>query len=558
MIIRGLLICILLSGLTATGQSARWVGFTDKGPQAAERLQAPHTFLSEAALARRARWNLAVEPRDLPLYDGYLDALRQVAAAPMARSRWLNGVVLPESGTDWQAVAALPFVKEVRSLWGHPGQMAEAAPPAPFDTLAYGRAREQLTMLGLDQLHTAQHLGQGIRMAVLDAGFPGVDTLAGFDSLRSRGGILGTYDFVDDTTWAYGGASHGTRVLSTIATYLPGEMLGAAPQANVYLFRTEDARREMQIEEFNWVEAVEMADSLGVDIIHSSLGYNEFQDSPGYQYEDLDGDKAIVTKAADWAAARGILVVTSAGNQGRSSWRYITAPCDADSALCVGSVTRWRDHSNFSSYGPSADGRIKPDVVAMGTGATTLGPTPRLQLSNGTSFAAPIVAGMAACLMQAHPDRSNMEIIQAIRLSADQAGLPDDTYGYGIPDARQADSLLSQPGDIFSLTVAQRDKPRRGREALMEQPKPVSSAELQAFPTHWEEKMLVLELPAADFRLGEVTVRRGNQLVILPTGAMVREGTRLRFDAEAWLPGKYLIEVSSPQGRSLVEVTVAP
>ncbi|MDP5170596.1 MAG: S8 family serine peptidase [Bacteroidia bacterium] len=539
-----ILVLTCLSTSSAFSQSLFWVSFTDKGTAISERLADPAAFLGSEAIRRRQMYGIEITTQDLPVCADYLFSVKGHAQQVLMFSRWFNAALIKAQPSELHELRALSFVKSVKEISGAPGQIAEIKELAQAES--FGKADVQNRMINIPEMHSKGWNGAGIRMAILDAGFPGVDTLSGFDSLRKRNGIVATYDFVDDTSYVYGAASHGTRVLSTIAAYLPGEIIGSAPGVDVMLFRTEDARRELQVEEFYWLAAVEMADSLGVDIIHSSLGYNAFQDSPGYQYEDLNGDRAIVTRAGDWAAARGILVVTSAGNEGNKSWHYLTAPCDGDSILCVGSVTRWRDLSDFSSVGPSADGRIKPDVVAMGTAAATYGPAPRVQLSNGTSFAAPIVAGLSACLWQAHRSSSNMEILQAIRLSADQAGLPDSEVGYGIPNVMQADSLLSTEVDLFSLTIAQRQKPVRGREAMEARSAAAAShASSGLVSWRWDANTIIIVLPSENIQVSKVSIKKGDLTVLSNPDQMSRTGKEIRLNTERWLPGEYEITIDA-------------
>lgn len=541
--------------VSLSGQTYLWITFTDKGAAIETRLVEPDQFLSAEAIARRQLHGIEISPSDFPVESEYVSQVLSFNTSKIMTSRWMNAMLVEGSMTAIPGIRQLPFVKSVQLIGNSFGGITSVDFSSDSE-MNYGQASTQLEMLNLPAFHAKGHMGQGMRMAILDAGFPGADTLAVFDSLRARGGILATYDFVEDTAWAYHSSAHGTKVLSTIASYLPGKVVGTAPMVDVMLFRTEDARRELQIEEFYWLEAVEMADSLGVDIIHSSLGYNHFQDSPGYEYNDLDGDKAIVTKAADWAAAKGILVITSAGNEGNKSWKYITAPCDGDSILCVGSVTRWYDRSGFSSVGPSADGRIKPDVVAMGTAATTVGPTPRVQLSNGTSFAAPMVAGFAACVWQANRQKSNMQMIDAIRLSSDQAGLPDSDYGYGIPNAIQADSLLRSGQDLSSLTIVQVRKPARGRAAIEAAQAAVPLELEETMSWNWEAYSIMLTLPSPDLQVRRIVVKRGNEFVTTHPNTIRRAGDKVRIDTERWLPGTYQVTVEAIGYKETISVDV--
>ena len=326
----------------------------------------------------------------------------------------------------------------------------------------YGRAYHQADMLGTTELHNAGYRGQGMTIAVLDAGFPAVNSISAFSHLFQNNSIKGTFDFVLKQENVYGANSHGTAVLSTMAAYEPGKMIGTAYEANYLLLRTEDAATEHNIEEINWLLAAEYADSAGADVINSSLGYSTF-DAPSrsYTYTEMDGNTALVAKAADIAAAVGILVVTSAGNEGNSSWRYISSPADADSVLSVGAVDSLGMKASFSSFGPSADGQIKPDVVAMGQQVYILTTAGNVAKSNGTSFSGPIVAGFAASLWQANPSRTNYEMVQLLRQSGSQAANPDNSLGYGIPNySRTVTSLLKFPArDKVLITNPVSDKP---------------------------------------------------------------------------------------------------
>jgi len=251
---------------------------------------------------------------------------------------------------------------------------------------------------------------------------------------------LGTWDFVANEASVNEDNVHGMSCLSTIAANLPGLFVGTAPKSSFYLYRTEDISGEYPIEEQNWVAAAEKADSLGVDVFSVSLGYTTFDNSSfNHDYTDMNGNTTIISKGCDLAAKKGILVVVAAGNEGNGAWKYITAPADADSVLAVGAVNTARQVAGFSSYGPSSDGQIKPDVAAVGQGAVianqnTGGPV----FNNGTSYACPIMAGIVSCLWQAFPEVNNMTIIDEVRKSSDRANMPDDRTGYGVPNAKKA------------------------------------------------------------------------------------------------------------------------
>ncbi|MEL6133168.1 MAG: S8 family serine peptidase, partial [Bacteroidota bacterium] len=388
--------------------------------------------------------------------------------------------------------------------------------------------------------------GKGVRVAVFDAGFPGTDTIEVFQKMREEDRLIATYDFVDNDPFVFHKSSHGTQVLSTIAAYLPGKMIGTAPDASFVLCRTENSGSERHVEEYNFLKAVEFADSVGVDIIHASLGYTAFDPGEGdYTYEDMDGNTAITTKAVDMAAARGILVTISAGNEGSSKWHYIAAPCDADTVLCVGSVDKYTKHSRFSSYGPTYDGRIKPDVVALGTRTTLASPSGTLTAGNGTSYAGPLMAGFVACLKQAHPERSHTEIIQAVRLSGDQAWNPDSAYGYGVPNALVADEYLSSEKDLMKVVVEAGEMPRRGRKptaaiastAVKYTSNPVSTVEVKG-------KKLIIRT-GNDATISTLKVMKGSQQVVIPEKNKKVKSTSAKIKTKYWLAGDYYITIKT-------------
>ena len=280
-------------------------------------------------------------------------------------------------------------------------------------------------------------------IAVLDAGFYQVDAMNVFDSLWLNGQILGTRDFVMPGNNVFNESTHGMMVLSTMGANIQGQMVGTAPKANYWLLRTEDATSENLIEEDNWAAGAEFADSIGVDLINSSLGYTTFDDAAmSHSYQDMDGRTTRVSQAATIAARKGILVVNSAGNSGGGWWKYIGAPADADSIITVGAVNNMGNYAAFSSIGPSYDNRIKPTVAALGEGSV-IATGGGVSTGNGTSFASPIICGMTACLWQAFPQKTNQDIIEAIRLSASQYYTPDSLLGYGIPNYPVAAILLS-------------------------------------------------------------------------------------------------------------------
>ena len=302
-------------------------------------------------------------------------------------------------------------------------------------------------------LHDMGYAGQGMVIAVLDAGFMNADNLSVFDYLWDNDRILGYKDFVDPLNPnIFSSHTHGTSVLSTMGGNLPGELVGTAPEASFYLLRSEDGGSEYLIEELNWVSAAEYADSVGADVINSSLGYTEFDDpSQNHTYEDMDGNTTPITIGADLAASKGILVVNSAGNSGGSSWQYIGAPADGDSVFSIGAVDGSGNYVSFSSTGPTYDGRIKPNVVAQGQGSAIINAySGDVSFGSGTSFSSPITAGMVTCLWQAHPGARNTEIMEAVQQSGTLANNPSYQLGYGIPDYMVAHDLVTDSGAEYT------------------------------------------------------------------------------------------------------------
>lgn len=319
----------------------------------------------------------------------------------------------------------------------------------------YGKTKDQIEILNMDCLHQRGFTGKGVTIAHFDDGYDGFDKLKAFEYSTVNNYLKGAYDFQFDKSLAWAGnGSHGTNTISIVHGYLPGEYIGIAYDANLLLARTEYTPTETHKEELNWKYAVDWAIENNADIITSSLQYNTFDKGEGdYDYKkDLDGNTSIIANAADYAASKGIIVVTIQGNFGSSDWYYLATPGDADSVITVGAVGPDGVKAGFSSFGPSADGQVKPDVMAQGYQTTVIDPNGTIRKGNGTSFAGPAIAGLIACLKQAHPNRTNMEIITAVRQSADRYTKPDVSggYGYGIPDACKADDILREMDEGFA------------------------------------------------------------------------------------------------------------
>ncbi|MCC9135288.1 S8 family serine peptidase [Pontibacter silvestris] len=440
----------------------RLIYFTDK-VNTPYSITEPEQFLSSKAIERRSRQNIAVTARDLPVDPAYVAAIKQLGVEVWYTSRWFNAAVIQCIDEQLHQVEALPYVRSSRTLNSvlYPQQARESslrlkteqefasAAAAELDSSDYSQAFHQLNMLGALDLQTAGYRGEGMTIAVLDTGFPAVNTITAFSHLFGNNQLKGTFDFVLKQQDVFTGNSHGTSVLSTMAAYAPGELIGTAYKANYLLFKTEDVTSEQQMEEINWLLAAEFADSAGADVLNSSLGYTTF-DSPSvsYTYDQLNGYEALVTKAADFAAAVGMLVVVSAGNDGNKSWRYVSAPADADSVLTVGAVDSLGIRASFSSFGPTADGRIKPDVVALGTRVAVLNALGIVIRSNGTSFSGPVIAGFATGIWQAYPQKTNTEIIELLKQSGSNATSPDNAIGYGVPSYTR----MQAPAGLFAAS----------------------------------------------------------------------------------------------------------
>lgn len=453
-------ISALFLSLSAIGQSAYkniapdtyLVRFTNKNDNGYS-VEKPEEFLSQRAIERRQRYNISITEQDLPVTQTYVDSLEALGFEIYAVSKWFNhAVIYSKDTTLLETITPLSFVRnDIDSL----PKVKATYKPLSFEkkeikiktenktVFAYGSGESQIGMLNGHYLHNRGFQGQGMLIGVLDAGFYHADELPAFDSLFANDQIVGIRDCVARDGEVFSDGSHGMQVLSTMGGNFPEKLVGTAPKANYLLVRTEDGDTEYLVEEYYWITGAEFADSMGVDVINTSLGYTAFDDGVNsHAYEDLNGNTAPISIASDIAASKGMLLVTSAGNEGNDEWRHISAPADADSVLTVGSVTSSEKISGFSSRGPSADDRIKPDVMAQGSFAFVQGTGGGITFSFGTSFSGPIMAGAVASLWQAFPDFSAQEIIAVVKLSGSQSDKPDNDYGYGIPDLAYAYEYL--------------------------------------------------------------------------------------------------------------------
>lgn len=410
----------------------------------------PEKFLSAKSIERRKRMGLSVDEYDLPITPDYLKKIGATGAQILNCSKWNNTVQVSLSDTTGNILSslrALPFVKEVQLVYVAPDSVEYDDPKHRLDIVSnnldtctdspseYGFALPQAEQLNIPALHARGFRGNGMTIAVLDGGFHNADTIAPLRHAK----VLGTRNFVRPDRSVYEEHAHGMMVLSCIAPDVKNSIIGTAPEANFYLFVSEDTWFEYRGEEDNWCAALEYADSLGVDIVTSSLGYTHF-DTPEakLEYSWLDGAHELNSRSASLAASRGILLCNSAGNEGDETWKKIGFPADAKDILTVGAVDSKRVNTTFSSVGYSADHRIKPDCMAMGGRTTVLDTSGEISHANGTSFSCPVMAGAVTCLYQAFPNKRPADIIEAIHQAGHNAEHPDEIFGYGIPDMMKA------------------------------------------------------------------------------------------------------------------------
>ncbi len=446
-----------------------WVQFTDK-KNSPYSINQPESFLSKKAIERRAKFGITITEEDFPVNPDYLKKVNSTGVQVLNTSRWLNGVSIQTADNDViKKLMALPFVKSIDKVGLYDnkdnsrleylmemlmavgeeepettdGTMQPGVELTPYNKDFYGKGFNQIEMLNGAEMHRLGFTGKGVTIAVLDGGFMNVNKIKTFQHLYTNGQLLGTWDFVRQDSNVYDDNNHGMNVLSCMAAQTPGKMVGTAPEASYWLLRTEDANTEYLIEEYNWVSGAEFADSAGVDIINSSLGYSAFDDnSTSHKYSQLDGKTSVASRAASIAAKKGIVVCNAAGNEGNDDWTYIGAPADADGIITVGGVNADSTFADFSSYGPTADGRLKPEVTAQATQAYVATVADVFVPNQGTSFASPILCGMVACLRQANPNKTVQEIITALQLSGHRFANPDTAFGNGIPNFIKANRYL--------------------------------------------------------------------------------------------------------------------
>lgn len=413
-------------------------------PQASYSFGAPEEFLLQRAIDRRIKEGVAVDSTDLPVSEKYQNMVTSMVEKVNYHSKWMNASVVVATQEQITEVANLPFIEKVELVAKGFNSTDQNGKKESFRipiNLKVGSNKSyaydfQNDILGIPDMHEEGFTGAGVMIAVFDAGFLHADKISGMDHLFEQDQILATKDFVDpDSDDVFRLDGHGTASLSLLAAYEESKLVSGAYDAQYILCITEDVSSEFRIEEYNWIRAAEFSDSLGVDIINSSLGYNLFDDPEmDYRKEDMDGKTAVVTIGASMAANKGILVISSAGNEGNGSWQTLTAPADADGVIAVGSVTNSLVRSSFSSVGPTFDGRLKPDLVAFGSGVTLWQWVESPNSSSGTSFTSPQIAALAAGLWQARPEWTREQLIKNLLNSGNMADSPDVELGYGIPN----------------------------------------------------------------------------------------------------------------------------
>lgn len=439
-------VVLFFSSFNLGAQEYYWIAFSDKNITQFS-LSSPGDYLSERAIQRRIKQNIAIDSLDLPVNQNYIKDVINLGARLIHSSKWLNGITVKAETESFNIkVAKLPFVKEVQLTKTTSTKSAiqkfeetSGIESIPIDASLYGPSVYQTSILNGQFLHNQNYRGQGMQIAVLDGGFLNVDKYEAFDSLWANNQILGTKDFVDPTADFYSTNYHGMSVLSCMGGNVPGKLIGTATKASYWMIRSEDTDSEFLIEEDNWVAAAEFADSVGVDIINSSLGYTQFDDATmNHSYSEIDGKTTRVTRGANIAASRGMLVFASAGNEGNKTWKYLVAPSDGEKVIGVGAVNKDSIPASFTSYGPAYGGKIKPNVSAVGWNTYLQKSDGSFGYSNGTSFSSPVMAGMAASYWQSVSHVPAAEIKKTIEKFSHLYSNPDAQLGFGVPDFRKA------------------------------------------------------------------------------------------------------------------------
>lgn len=450
-IVLGILIALTLNLANAQTFKKFWVKLNNKNGTP-HSVSTPTTFLTQKSIDRRTNQSIAINESDLPVDPAYITAIDNITdVRVLYASKWMNAIAVEITNTNvgaiqtaTNAINSQSFVvntnptNKFKIVLGKVDEMQQTPSlQAKANTIVqyYGVGYWQAEQLNAVCMHGYGYRGQGMTIAVLDAGFNKVDQLNAFDSLFARNGVLGTRDFVAGGNSVYEDNTHGMMVLSCMAACIPSVMVGTAPEANYWLLRTEEAANETPSEEYNWIRGAEFADSVGADILTTSLGYTTFDNAAfNHTYSGLNGKTYPMSIAATMAVRKGMFVLNSAGNDGQGAWQFIGVPADADSICTVGAIDSAGVYANFSSKGPTSDGRRKPDLVAKGASAWVANTGDGFNSGNGTSFSCPILAGAVACFWQRHNTFKVMKVLDTLRKTASNSGAPNNFIGWGRPN----------------------------------------------------------------------------------------------------------------------------
>lgn len=486
-------------------------------------LNNPSTYLSIRAIEKKALQNITLDSTDLPVSQNYIDALKAEGAEIIYTTKWLNAVCIKATPSVYTAISALPFVTTgapMLKIAGSPNTQTLTG------TTTINYASNYSDFLGITQMHEKGIKGNGVLIAITDAGFPGVDTLTAFKHLWNNNQLVHYFDVANNESNVFNDDNHGTYMLSVLAGDA-SNYKGIVPDADYVLLRTEVAATESKLEEYNWLRAAEIADSCGADIISVSLGYTTYDNaSDSYTYADMNGSTSIIARAADMAYEKGMLVVCSAGNDGANSWKYIGTPADAHNVLAVGSVEINNTKSSFSSFGPSADGRIKPDLCALGAGIYCIRPDGSLFVTGGTSLATPMIAGILAGIKQSYPALSN-DILKSILLqSCDNFSHPTNLKGYGVP----------YYPTVFSYTSIYSQK-----------------SKMLIAPNPYQSGKLILKVPESDVEYSIEIFDNQGKLLFNQSLVAINNMIELNEFVQTFTQGIYFISIESINARETLK-----
>ncbi len=439
-----LLFSISLSAQNPQQQYKFRVYLKDKG-ETGFSVSKPEKFLTSKAIERKKQQQVKIDETDFPISPDYFNLIISAGGKPVSHSKWFKTITVQlKDSAQIKDIVKLSFVDSAKYVWrgiernfhnsvrprlGLPDCLEENGSENYF-----GLTDEQFALHNAREMSLSGFTGKGINVAVIDAGFTNADVIPQFGRIN----IIGFKSFVPEGD-IFASSDHGTKVFSTMAVNLPKIMMGSAPSTMYHLLRSEDSSSEFPVEEDYWVRAIEYADSIGTDLVNTSLGYTAFDDkSLNYKHEDLDGKTSFMSQAADKAYEKGMILVISAGNEGNKPWQKVSAPADAKNALTVGAVGTDSVIASFSSKGFTADNRVKPDIVSVGRGTVTIGYNGLVDYTNGTSLSSPFVAGLVASLWSIDPEMNRSDVLEIIKRSSDRYAKPDSVYGYGIPDFGKA------------------------------------------------------------------------------------------------------------------------